>query len=186
MKRAIEPLSKAECSALLAACGRGLIGLRDRALLSLLWRSQLRISEALSLRASDWDVVAGTVNVRHGKGDQQRVAVLHPSAVTDVQRWLSARQRLGGSLIFCTLRGSPLSRQAVWRRLKQLGRRAGITKRVHPHGMRHSGTRHLIEGGVPLNLVQSQLGHANLATTSRYAEILAPVARISAIGRVEM
>lgn len=184
-QKPIEPLSAAEFRRLLAATGSGAIGVRDRALLEVLLKAQLRIAEALSLVRSDYDSQASTLNVRRGKGSKQRLAVLHHSAEEALDAWLAEKEKRGlGDPLFCSLRGGALCRQNVRRKLVQLGRRAGVAKRLHPHGMRHSGARLLAAAGVPLNQISAQLGHSNVSTTHRYLELLHPQARIDALSKV--
>ena len=101
-----------------------------------------------------------------------------------VDRWLDHRRTIGITArapIFCTLKGGKLSPVYVRNLFHRLGDKAGITKRVHPHGLRHSLASELVRDGVPLNLIQRQLCHSNLATTSRYVESLHPGELIKAI-----
>ncbi len=174
-----EPLTKTEVETLLQACSnRAPTGLRNRALIALLWRGGLRISEALALHLKDLDPAAGSVRVLRGKGNKARVVGLDPPAFAVVERWLDARKRRGipsRAPVFCTLAGEPIKTPYVRALLKRLARRAGIAKRVHPHGLRHTHSAELVAEGVPLNVIQKQLGHANLATTSRYLDHIAPL-----------
>lgn len=182
----IEPLSIEECGSLLAACGDGSIGHRDRAMVALLWKSQLRAAELLALERRDWDRKRGTLNVRRGKGRKQRLVVMHESAAVLLDRWLQELDSRGhpGPLVFVSLRGRAMNRSNVRRMLLRLARRAGIEKRVHPHGMRHSGTRHLAEAGVSVPMIAAQLGHSNVATTSIYLEMMAPEERIKKLTQI--
>jgi site-specific recombinase XerD len=161
------------------------VGARDRALLQVLMKSQLRIAEALALVLGDYNAIESTIMVRRGKGGRQRLAVLHPSAQEAIDEWLLVKRQRGlGDPLFCSLRGKPLCRQNVRRMMKSLAARAGIRKRVHPHGFRHSGARMLAAAGVPINLISSQLGHASLSTTHHYLQVLCPVERIKRISVV--
>lgn len=181
----IEPLTAAEFRRLLDATGSGAIGVRDRALLEVLFKSQLRIAEALSLVRSDYDSQDCTLLVRRGKGGKQRLAVLHPSAEAALDAWILLKEQRGlGDPLFCSLRGNELCRQNVRRMLVRLGKQAGISKRLHPHSMRHSGARLLAAAGVPLNQICAQLGHSNVSTTHRYLELLHPQSRIDALSKV--
>jgi site-specific recombinase XerD len=134
-----EVLTAAEVGAVIGRCSpKAPTGIRNRALLTLLYRSGLRVSEALALRPSDINLTAHTVRVLHGKGDKATTRGFHPSADDALARWLDARRQLGGrGPLFCTLAGGPLSGQYVRNLLHRLGDCAGIDKRVHPHGLRH-------------------------------------------------
>jgi site-specific recombinase XerD len=183
-----EILSPAEVGALLRACSStSSVGARNRALITILYRGGLRISEALALEPKDMDPVQGTIAVLHGKGDRRRTVGLDPEAVAIIERWLDARRRLGlhrrRSELLCTLQGRRLSESYVRALFPRLAARAGIEKRVHPHGLRHTHAAELAAEGFPLNLIQQQLGHANLATTDRYLRHVAPAQLIGAIQR---
>ena len=168
----VETLTSQEMQALLQACShRAPTGIRNRALLALLWRSGLRISEALALYPRDLDPQQGSVRVRRGKGGKARLVGLDPQAFAMVQRWLDQRHGLGltgRAPVFCTLAGKPLQTSYIRMLLPRLARRAGIDKRVHAHGLRHTHAAELAAERVPINQIQQQLGHASLATTSRY------------------
>jgi site-specific recombinase XerD len=180
-----ELLSPEEVRALLRACSsRAPTGIRNRALIAVLYRGGLRISEALALHAKDVDQAAGTVTVLHGKGDQRRTVGMDPAAFALLERWLDKRRALGLSgrrPIFCTLKGEPLDSSYVRRLLPRLAARAGIEKRVHAHGLRHAHAAELAAEGLPVNVVQQQLGHGSLATTDRYLRHIAPRERVAAM-----
>jgi integrase/recombinase XerC len=149
-------------------------------LICLLWRGQLRISEALALKVADFDPAACTLRVLHGKGNKARVVVIDAQAAAVLSEWLAVRKGLGLNghrPIFCTLRGKPLSTAQVREMLPRRGKKAGITKRVHAHGLRHTGASELAQEGVALVDIQQQLGHSSAATTDRYLHQLNPVAR---------
>lgn len=173
-----EPLTESEVAALIKACShRAPTGIRNRALLVILWRGGLRIGEALALRPKDLDPDKGTVRVLHGKGDKSRLVGLDPEAWSIIQRWLDKRRELGitgHKRVFCTLDGTPVQASYVRNLLKRLADKAGIEKRVHPHGLRHTHASELANEGTPLHVVQRQLGHSSLATTSAYVNHLAP------------
>jgi len=137
---------------------------------ALLYRGGLRISEALALRPSDVDLAKGMVRVLHGKGDKARTAWLDPDATAHIARWVDARRKLGlrNGRLLCGLNGQPWSPQASREVLYRAARKAGLEKRVHPHGLRHSHAAELALEGVPTPVIQQQLGHANLAVTDRY------------------
>ena len=174
-----EVLTPEEARALLRVPSpRAPTGIRNRALLAVLYRGGLRISEALSLERRDLDAAACTLTVRHGKGDRRRVIGMDPAAFGLVARWLDERKRLGlsrPSLVFCTLDGHPLQASYVRALVPRLARKAGIEKRVHPHGLRHTCAAELAVEGVPVPLIQQQLGHASLHTTTVYLRHIAPV-----------
>jgi len=173
-----EPLDRSEVEALLAKCSnRAPTGVRNRALIVLLWRGGLRISEALGLLPKDLDPDKGTVRVLHGKGDKSRTIGLDAGAWSVVQRWVDKRAGLkinGRRRLFCTLDGSPLQGAYVRNMLKRLAAKAGIDKRVHPHGLRHTHACELREEGVDIGIISRQLGHSSTATTARYLDHIAP------------
>jgi site-specific recombinase XerD len=180
-----EILTPDEVRALIRACSsRAPTGIRNRALLVLLYRGGLRITEALRLHPKDLDRAAGTVTVLRGKGDKRRTIGLDPGAFALVERWLEARakQRISARApLLCTLHGKPLASAYVRALMPRLARRAGIEKRVHAHGLRHTHAAELAREGVPMNVVQAQLGHSSLATTSRYLAHIAPAQLIEAM-----
>ena len=137
-----EILTTDEVAAIIGLCGtRSPTGARNRALLLLLYRSGLRISEALSIRPSDLNVKEHSIRVLDGKGHKATTRGFHPSAEDALARWGDMRKRYGfkpGTPLFCTLDGGPVSPQYVRNLLHRLGARAGIEKRIHPHGLRHT------------------------------------------------
>jgi site-specific recombinase XerD len=180
-----EPLTGAEVQALLSGCSsRAPTGIRNRALIITMYRAGLRLGEALALKPSDINPDRGTVRILHSKGDHDRTVSLDAGAMALVQRWADKRRELGfrNGPLFCTLAGGKLSDRYVRDMLQRVKARAGIEKRVHPHGLRHSHAAELVEEGVPVNVIQQQLGHANLATTDVYLRHIAPAAVI-AMGR---
>jgi site-specific recombinase XerD len=170
----VEVLSAAEIGQLIDECSRTApTGLRNRALIVVLWRAGLRLSEALALLPKDVDRVAGTLHVLNGKGGEDRIVALDPLAFSVLSRWLDERAQLKSSArspVFCTLHGGPLQTAYVRALLPRLADAAGIGKRVHAHALRHTHACELLRERVPLNLIQKQLGHANLAVTSRYLD----------------
>jgi hypothetical protein len=180
-----EILTSVEVLGLIRACSsRAPTGLRNRALIALLYRGGLRVGEALALHPKDIDSVRGTVSVLHGKGDRRRTVGLDPGAMAIVERWVEVRKTLvpkGRVPLLCTLEGHRLQSSYVRALLPRLAAKAGIEKRVHAHALRHTHAAELASEGFPLNLVQQQLGHANLATTDRYLRHVAPVELIQAM-----
>lgn len=178
-KRPPEVYTRAEVLALLRACStRGSSGIRNRALISLIYRTGIRIGEALDLLPKDLDLEAGTVTVLHGKGDRHRTVGIDADALDSVLRWLDRRRDLGingRSPIFCTLRGGRLADSYVRELLPRLARKAGIEKRLHAHGLRHSFAYGLAEENVPVPEISLALGHRDLGTTWRYIRHVAPI-----------
>lgn len=177
-----EVLTSAEIRQLLGALGRrSLTGKRNRALIVVMWRCGLRVGEALALKPKDIDRDGGTVTVLHGKGDKRRVVGIDSDALDVIDRWLDARAAAGFNgrhPVFCTIRGPKVGAQLhsayVRDMLKERAAKAGIEKRVHPHGLRHTHAFELSMEGVPVHVIQLQLGHGSLATTERYIRHLAP------------
>jgi site-specific recombinase XerD len=173
-----EILSEDEVRGLVRACSRRApTGVRSAALLGVLYRAGLRISEALGLRPKDLDQRAGTLRVLYGKGGCARTVALDDAALALVERWMDRRKTLGLTgrhPLFATLRGSPLQASYVRALLPRLARRAEIEKRVHPHGLRHSFAAGLAAEGVPVNVISRALGHASTGTTARYLDHIHP------------
>jgi integrase/recombinase XerD len=172
-----DPLTEDEVQRLLGAItGSRPLAVRNRALIALLWRSGLRISEALSLRPSD--VHAGTINVRNGKGSKQRVACYDSYASRYLSAWIVVRERLGVTgrqPLFCSVSagkerapGAPINPAYVRQLLPRLAKRAGIDKRVHAHGLRHTHATELAKERLRLPSIAAQLGHSSTATTDNY------------------
>jgi integrase len=138
----------------------------------------------LSLLPKDVDLDAGTIRVLHGKGDRSRTVGIDAGATDLIKMWLKVREGLQpgvGARLFCTRSGAPMNTSYVRQFLPRLARRAGIEKRVHPHGLRHTHAAELAAENVPINVIQAQLGHSNAATTSRYLQHIAPQQLISTI-----
>lgn len=176
-----EVLTREEIERLLAALGRGYAGARNRAIVVVLWRCGLRVAEALALHPKDVDLAAGTVTVLHGKGDRRRLVGIDTGASAVVEKWMLKRAELGlgrGAPLFCVISqptlGKPLYSAYVREALKDAALRAGIDKRVHPHGFRHTFACELAREGAPMTTVQRLLGHGDLATTARYLAGLSP------------
>lgn len=173
-----EPLTTDELHSLIRTCSnRAPTGIRNKALIVILWRAGLRCKEALSIMPKDLDQAHGTIRVLMGKGKRSRVVGLDPQAWAVLQRWLDRRHQLGingRSTVFCTLAGEPLSPQYVRNLLPRLAHKAGIEKRVHAHGLRHTHAFELANEAMPIHVIQQQLGHSSLATTDRYIRHLNP------------
>lgn len=173
-----EPLTQDEVKSLLQTCSkRALTGIRNQALIVMLYRGGTRISEALALLPKDLNAQAGTVRILHGKGDKARVVGLDAGAWAILQLWLDRRAAAGISSrapVFCTLQGKSMKTAYVRKLLPRLARKAGIERRVHAHGLRHTHAFELACEGTPIHIIQSQLGHSNTATTARYISHLNP------------
>ena len=148
-------------------------GLRDRALLELLYATGLRVSEVVSLKLGDVDLKSGLLECQ-GKGSKQRKVPVGRSALLRLEEYLRVRRKLlgdkGSNLLFVRTGGRALTRQWVWARLKDYGAAAGL-KHVSPHGLRHSFATHLLQRGADSRSVQAMLGHSDLGTTQIYTHI---------------
>ena len=149
-------------------------GVRLRALIVILWRAGLRIGEALDLAETDLDVSRGAVLVRRGKGGRRREVGMDRWAWSQLDAWLALRQELPVGALLCVVRGVTAGRYwDVSSARKQLGRtaaRAGVRRRFAPHQLRHAHAVEMAHEGVPLVVIQRQLGHANLGVTSIYLQ----------------
>jgi site-specific recombinase XerD len=179
-------LTDAEVRGLMVACGTGPRGDRNRALLAVMYRTGLRVSEALSLSPKDVDLDTGTVRVLNGKGGKTRVVGIDPGGAAVVAAWAAVRESLGvtaSAPLFCALPGGTAAITAGYARnlIKAIARRAGVAKRVHAHGLRHTHASQLREEGVDIGIISRQLGHASIDTTARYLDHIAPTAVIRAM-----
>jgi integrase/recombinase XerD len=169
-------LSEAEVEALLGAPDIGTpLGLRDRAMLEVLYATGLRVSELVGLRHEQVNLRQGVVRVV-GKGDRERLVPLGEEALAWLERWLATGRPtvLGGRRtadLFPTPRGSGMTRQGFWQRIKAHARRAGIAKPLSPHTLRHAFATHLLNHGADLRVVQMLLGHADVSTTQIYTHV---------------
>jgi site-specific recombinase XerD len=179
-------LTDAEADALITACSPvSATGLRNRALLTVMLRAGLRLDEALSLEPADIDAGLALIRVRHGKGNRPRTIGIDPGATATIQRWQDARRqaRIRSRFLFCTLAGEKLSQQYVRAMLSRLKAKAGISKRVHPHGLRHTHASQAHMEGIPVGVIQKQLGHTRLTTTAIYLDHIAPATVIETMRR---
>jgi site-specific recombinase XerD len=149
-------------------------GFRLRALIVVLWRSGLRIQEALALGEHDLDPRRGSLLVRNGKGGRRREIGMDAWGWEQLRPWLAARVELPIGPLFCIIdgptRGRRWSSANVRVEFRRLAAQAGIRRRFAPHQLRHAHAVELAREGVPLNVIQRQLGHANLGTTSIYLQ----------------
>jgi integrase/recombinase XerD len=148
---------------------------RDRAMMELLYATGLRVSELVMVEVAKINLDVGYVLVT-GKGSKERVVPMNDHARSAVRQYLDEvhprllKQRVSRYL-FVTSRGTPMTRQAFWKLLRRRARRAGITKSISPHMLRHTFATHLLEGGADLRSVQAMLGHATIATTQIYTHV---------------
>lgn len=150
-------------------------GLRDRAMLELMYSSGLRVSELCGLLLQSINLEEGFVLV-HGKGSKDRLVPVGKAAIVATRDYLAAgRPRLvkpkTGSEVFLSQWGRPISRKTFWHLVRQYADRAGIVKKVKPHTLRHSFATHLLMGGADLRAVQEMLGHADISTTQIYTNV---------------
>jgi len=151
-------------------------GLRDKALIEVLYATGLRVSELVALRAGDLSLDEGYLTCI-GKGDKQRMVPLGHEAAEWVRRYLrDGRPKLLGKKsspwLFVNARGGALSRVGFWKILKEYGLKAGLSHDISPHVLRHSFATHLLERGADLRMIQMMLGHADLSTTQIYTHVL--------------
>ncbi len=151
------------------------LGLRDRAMLELLYASGLRVSELVGLPLPRVDLRQGVVQVL-GKGGKERLVPMGDLAIDWVGRYVNdARKTLqegqASDWLFVTRRGGPMSRQNFWMLIKRYAEQAGIRASLSPHGLRHAFATHLLEHGADLRILQSLLGHADLSTTQIYTHV---------------
>jgi integrase/recombinase XerD len=150
-------------------------GIRDRAMLTLMYASGLRVTELVTLRVGDVRAADGLVRVL-GKGDKERLVPVSEPALASVETYVArVRGTWAGPeepVLFVTARGHGMTRQAFWKLVQRHALHAGISKRLSPHKLRHSFATHLLEGGADLRAVQTMLGHADIATTQVYTHVV--------------
>ncbi len=151
-------------------------GVRDKAMLQLLYATGLRVSELCHLRIGDVEFDLGFVRAT-GKGNKQRLIPAYAAALTSVKHYQDfARAQIlkqrASPWLFVTARGGCLTRQAFWHALSQYGKQAGIFHHLSPHTLRHSFATHLLEGGADLRSVQTMLGHSDISTTQIYTHVM--------------
>lgn len=171
-----ETLSAPEIAKLLSAAGgKTSLELRDRAMVELLYASGLRVGELCGARLENLDLDKGFIRVV-GKGNKQRLVPVGSGARKALARYLEAGRpdlvgKKTGGEVFLSVRGRKLTNQRIWQILGHLAKRAGLSKEVHPHMLRHSFATHLLEGGADLRIIQELLGHADISTTQVYTHV---------------
>jgi integrase len=173
-----DPPTVDEIVAVMRHTGDDRHGWRLRAVIIVLWRAGLRVQEALALGEQDFDPRRGSLLVRNGKGGRRREVGMDEWGWEQLRPWLSARTALPVGPRFCIIdgptRGRPWSAAAVRSQLRRTAANAGVRRRFAPHQLRHAHAIELAREGVPLNIIQRQLGHANLGTTSIYLRGIDP------------
>ena len=169
-----DPPTVDEIVAVMRQAGGDRHGRRMRGLIVVLWRAGLRIHEALTLTETDLNERRGSLLIRHGKGDRRREVGMDPWAWSVLAGWTSDRIALPPGPLFCVIggptRGRAWSATAVRAELRHLAIEAGVRRRFAPHQLRHAHAIELLHEGIPLPLIQRQLGHAYLSTTGTYLE----------------
>ena len=164
-------LSEADVEALLAAPDAATpLGLRDRAMLELLYATGLRVSELVSLKIFEVDLNGNVVRTM-GKGSKQRLVPMGEEAAAWIAKYVKERKKGASDTLFLTARGSGMTRQAFWHLIRRYGARAIPGKRLSPHVLRHAFATHLINHGADLRVVQLLLGHADISTTQIYTHV---------------
>lgn len=151
------------------------LGIRDRAMLELMYATGLRVSELVHLTVNDVNLDVGYVRTR-GKGSKERIVPIGKAAGQALKGYLEGPRRLyplrsSQPTLFVGTRGKGITRQGFWKILKRYAQAAGIHKHITPHVLRHSFATHLLEGGADLRSVQSMLGHVDIATTQVYTHV---------------
>jgi site-specific recombinase XerD len=169
-----DPPSVEEIVAVMRQAGDGPHALRVRALIAVLWRAGLRIDEALHLAESDLDPERGSLVIRRGKGGKRREVGMDDWGWDHVYAWRARRVELPAGPLLCVIegrsRGRAWSPTAARAQLRRLASDAGVRRRFAPHQLRHAHAVELAREGVALNVIQRQLGHANLGVTSIYLQ----------------
>jgi site-specific recombinase XerD len=185
MRYPADPPTVDEIVAVMRHTGDDRHGSRLRAMIVVLWRAGLRVQEALVLTEHDLDARRGSILIRHGKGGRRREVGMDDWGWEQVRPWLTARAELPVGPLFCVIdgptRGQPWSAAAVRTEFRRTAARAGIWRRFAPHQLRHAHALELAREGVPLNIIQRQLGHSNLGTTSIYLQGIDPEEIITAV-----
>ncbi len=190
MRYPADPPPVEEIIAVMRAAGAGAYGDRLRGVIAVCWRAGLRVGEALALAETDLDPSRGAILIRQGKGGKRREVGIDSFGWDQLEPWLQQRRQLPVGALFCVLqgpsRGRPWSPAAVRAELQRAAANAGVRRRLAPHQLRHAHTVEMAHEGVPMVVIQRQLGHTHLGITSIYlqgidnAEIIATVSRRAA------
>ena len=146
------------------------LSIRNRAMLELLYATGLRVSELINLKFSNIDIEECYVKI-FGKGNKERLVPFGQKAQLYLKRYLRVRNNSKSEYLFLTRLNKPISRIEFWRQLKQIAIKAGITKNITPHTLRHSFATHLLTGGADIRFVQEMLGHSSISTTQIYTHV---------------
>jgi site-specific recombinase XerD len=169
-----DPPTVEEIVAVMRVVGDRANGQRLRALIVLLWRAGLRVSETLALQESDLDAARGAILVRRGKGGKRREVGMDRWAWGQLEPWLQTRRQLPIGALLCVIHGPTAGRHweasAARKQLHHAAAAAGVRRRFAPHQLRHAHAVEMAHEGVPLVVIQRQLGHANLGITSIYLQ----------------
>lgn len=171
MNEDAELLTRADVHAVLESFGRSKTGVRNRALVTVLWRAGLRCAEVLGLLVRDIDFERKTIRVRKGKGSKPRTVPADADLLTVVGYWLVVRRQLSSNsqVLFCTLdKGNELTATYVRRIVRNAAKKAGIHRRIHPHAFRHLFAVELDDERVPMRVISQLLGHKRVTTTNVY------------------
>ncbi|MGI8163183.1 site-specific tyrosine recombinase XerD [Staphylococcus haemolyticus] len=150
-------------------------GYRDRTILELLYATGMRVTELIQIEIDDVNLIMGFVKV-FGKGNKERIIPLGDTVIEYLDTYINnVRSQLlkktVTNVLFLNLHGRPLTRQGIWKLIKQYGLRANINKTLTPHTLRHSFATHLLENGADLRAVQEMLGHSDISTTQLYTHV---------------
>lgn len=176
-----QPLSRDEAKALLAACSNTTSGIRDRAVFATLYRGGTRITATLAIRPADIDWQRRLITIHADKGGKGRTIALDAEVLDILRAWAERRKSLGVNghhVFFCATNkqaiGNRLDASHFRHKIRKLREKAGIERRCHCHGLRHTAASELLEEGFDLATIAGQLGHAHTSTTSRYLHQLRP------------
>ena len=177
-KWVVETLTRSEVEDLLNSCNGGATGSRNRAIITLIYRTGLRISEALNLRPTDID--SNKLTVVRGKGGKRRVVGLDSWSIAALNAWKPLQPR--SKWLFCTLDGNQVSSAYMRNLLRRLKKKCGFIKRIHPHGLRHSFASDAAMD-LPLPVLSAAIGHSHISTTERYIHQLNPRVVVEAMAK---
>lgn len=189
MKRPGENYSKDEVNMILKHISKRCpTGIRNRAIVGLLFGSGIRCQELLDLYPGDIDITSGRITIKNGKGSKFRVVGMPEQISASIQLWLNQRKVLrhnGNKPLFCTLKGGQMQSSYIRSFFGRLGKRIEAKTenklRIHSHGFRHSMASSLLKEGFNIVEIQQQLGHSNLGTTARYLQKIAPETLINSM-----